>query len=129
LRDLGPHLYHPGDRVGRWTVIRHAGPAQQPHGGNRLVWRHRVIVKCACGLRGIAFEYRLRKGRCLGCRSMTCINAVRLRSEIAKWEADREYVIRMRGAVSSTTDAHARIARARERLDALTSNLRDRPWR
>lgn len=57
----------PGDRFGRWTVVRSAGFREQS--GKR---RARCVVRCVCGAERIAFEYMLKAGKTTGCPSRRC---------------------------------------------------------
>lgn len=68
---LAPHRYHPGDTVGRWTVVRHASPVERWH-GTKVVRRHRVYVRCICGYEKPVEELALAKRRTRGCTSRMC---------------------------------------------------------
>lgn len=57
----------PGDRYGRWTVVRPSGFEVQS--GAR---RARCVVRCVCGYERVAFEYMVKGGRTTGCPSTKC---------------------------------------------------------
>jgi hypothetical protein len=66
----------PGERYGRWTVVRHSSPAKA-HDSDEGV-RARVYVRCVCGHEQTSFAHYLRRGESSGCKARSCK---------ARWEA------------------------------------------
>lgn len=58
-----------GSKWGRWTVVKHASPAQR-YGEPGA--RARVVVRCVCGASQTMWENDLRSRKSGGCRSAKC---------------------------------------------------------
>ncbi len=120
MRLLGRHRYHPGNTIGRWTVVRHLSPVQRAHGRDKLIHQHRVLVRCVCGMTRMVREVVLLKGKSSGCASRTCGHIHRLRSHVASMEATR-----LR-ALAEAEEAQARIAAVNVKVEELWADLQSR---
>lgn len=79
----------PGDRYGRWTVVRQATPAQRRPSTPTM--RKRVLVRCMCGFEKLAYVQDLRSGRSKGCNSARCRTTHQARASLS---AEVEGVVR-----------------------------------
>jgi hypothetical protein len=89
----------PGDRFGRWTVIRASSPAKESANDEGL--RSCVLTRCVCGHEKVSSCRTLQRGKSTGCKSKTCA---------ARWAASNE----LKARLDTWLDGWIREARERD---------------
>jgi hypothetical protein len=59
---MNQRVIKPGERIGRWTIVREATPG---HDGTK--YRKRYWAKCSCGTEGYLFRTAILANRVAGC--------------------------------------------------------------